>query len=241
MSVGKRNYLDFDEFRCRLIFKGILKLVSPLHIGSGESAVFGPDSPVVKMYFLDKDKSIPYIPGSTLKGVFRSYIEKLARLDPEERDKVCTPPKTCEGPDYCIVCGMFGAQTLASHLKFRDAYPIDDALTITKIGIRINRLTGTVGEGALFQIQAVAPGTKFDFEFVAENIPTNDKRAQYIAKLIDALQSGEIQLGGKTSTGLGKVMLEKLEIIKITPDDIRNKIKPRALTYDAFKKEVMGE
>ncbi len=243
MSNEKRGkYFDFDEFKYRLIIRGTLKAVSPLHIGSGESMVFGPDSPVVRMYFVDKDTSVPYIPGSSLKGLFRTYTEKIAKLDPEEADLVCSPPNTCEGSDVCIVCGMFGSQTLASHIKVMDAYPIDDDIpVITKIGIRINRLTGTVGEGALFQIQAVAPGSSFNFEMTVENIPPNDKRAKYIVEIIDALQSGELLLGGKTSTGLGRVKLENLEVVKLSRDMVANREKPQTISFEEFKQEVLAQ
>ena len=98
-----------------------------------------------------------------------------------------------------------------------------------------------MGEGALFQIQAVAPGSSFKFEMTVENIPPNDKRAKYIVEIIDALQSGELLLGGKTSTGLGRVKLENLEVVKLSRDMVANREKPQTISFEEFKQEVLAQ
>jgi|GEM_PF-242138 len=65
----------FDKLKSRYIFKGTLVLASGLHIGGGRlSPVTGSDSPVMKDF-----DGLPFIPGSSFKGVLRSALESLLR------------------------------------------------------------------------------------------------------------------------------------------------------------------
>ena len=59
--------------RSLYIFQGKLVLQTALHIGGGTTDATTTDSPVVRT-----PDGMPYIPGSSFKGVFRSTVEKLA-------------------------------------------------------------------------------------------------------------------------------------------------------------------
>ncbi len=56
----------------RYVFQGTIQLTTALHIGGGTSDTAPTDSPVVRT-----PDGLPYIPGSSFKGVFRSTVEKL--------------------------------------------------------------------------------------------------------------------------------------------------------------------
>ena len=58
----------------RYLFQGTIQLTSALHIGGGTSDTAPTDSPVVRT-----PDGLPYIPGSSFKGVFRSTVEKLVQ------------------------------------------------------------------------------------------------------------------------------------------------------------------
>ncbi|GEA30793.1 type III CRISPR-associated RAMP protein Csx7 [Clostridium diolis] len=63
-----------DRFENKYIIKGILKAESPIHIGTG-TVDFSPtavDTPVIR-----DENNNPFIPGSSLKGVLRSFMERL--------------------------------------------------------------------------------------------------------------------------------------------------------------------
>ncbi|MEQ9715785.1 MAG: type III CRISPR-associated RAMP protein Csx7 [Candidatus Asgardarchaeia archaeon] len=246
--MTKYNYSDFDTFKNKIIINGILVNESPLHIGSSEMVAFGPDNSVLKIKFLEeadgkpKELLVPIIPGSSLKGVFRSYIERIAKLDDSERDDICIPPNLCEGDKVCLVCGIFGGKSIASHIRILDAVPIqkEDVKLITITRTRINRITGTVDKGALFQVQAIAPGTEFRFKMIIYNIPNSkddseDKRTKLIINLLEALVNGEIYVGGMTSVGMGRIRLKDLEIKYITSEDIKSGRKPKSYSFDEFK------
>ncbi len=66
---------DFSRFSSRIYLKGQLYLTTPLRIGTGKDAdVTGPDLPVVKDVLGN-----PVIPGASLKGAMRSYVEAILR------------------------------------------------------------------------------------------------------------------------------------------------------------------
>jgi CRISPR/Cas system CSM-associated protein Csm3 (group 7 of RAMP superfamily) len=58
----------------RLEVRGELKLLTPMHIGSGERLGVVTDDPVVR--FANQPDGTPFIPGSSLRGVLRSRLER---------------------------------------------------------------------------------------------------------------------------------------------------------------------
>jgi CRISPR/Cas system CSM-associated protein Csm3 (group 7 of RAMP superfamily) len=63
------------ELKSRYIFKGILTMETPLHIGTGGEVSTLTDSPI-----LSDAAGRPIIPGSSFKGAFRTAVERLAPL-----------------------------------------------------------------------------------------------------------------------------------------------------------------
>jgi len=239
METSKTKWDDFSKLSSRIIIEGILKTKSLLHIGAGETEIFGPDNPFIKIEYGDSGKVVPYVPGSSIKGVLRAEVERIAR---KEGKRVCIPPDVCRDPDdLCIVCQIFGSTALASHVRIWDAYPeSDDVKLVTKPGIAINRVTGTVHPGHLFTIQAVPPHTKFKFRMIIENIDKKDNRMKFLMKALEALRNGYIQIGGKKSTGMGVVCLEDLRVKEFDLDTLINYGKLEEKNYEDFLKEVFG-
>lgn len=64
----------FDRFVNEIIITGKLQLITPLHIGAGSQGIYDVDNGVVKT--LD---GAPYIPGSSLKGILRTFLERLGQ------------------------------------------------------------------------------------------------------------------------------------------------------------------
>lgn len=103
---------DFHSFKNRYFITAELGMERPLHIGKGASLEpVGTDLPVVKTR-----EGLPYIPGSSIKGVLRSELERMLKtLDSqkiklkgnkqiwacnifEEREK-CIPQRKGANPD----------------------------------------------------------------------------------------------------------------------------------------------
>jgi len=202
--------VGFEKLEKRLIFSGTLEAVTPLHIGSGkpEAEIGGVEMPILR-----DPEGRPYIPGSSLKGRARAEAERIAR---EKGIKICDPPvveNMCGSREsriesFCIACRIFGTAgkiSVASKVKFRDAYPtkkVEELLE--RVGIAIDREKAAVARRALYTIEAVSAGTIFNLEIVAENLTDEELKL-----LLAALKSVEDSaLGGSSTRGFGKVKMD---------------------------------
>jgi CRISPR-associated protein Csm3 len=228
----------FEKLEKRIILSGSLEAVTPLHIGSGKPEV---EIGGVEMPVLTDPNGQPYIPGSSLKGRVRAEAERIAR---EKGMEVCRPPdvknmcgslKTNVG-DFCICCKIFGTAgniSVASKVKFRDAYPMSkvEAL-LERTGIAIDREKGTVSRGALYTIQAIPAGTTFNLEVVAENLADGELKF-----LLAALKSVEDSaLGGSSTRGFGKIKMNIEKVSERTAKYYLGEEEERVLTGDELKR-----
>jgi CRISPR-associated protein Csm3 len=206
--------LTFEKLEKRLIVSGVIEAITPLHIGSGKPEI---EIGEVDLPVLTDPDGRPYIPGSSLKGRVRIEAERIAR---QKGLSVCKPPEVrymCgslkENPDdFCICCRIFGTAgkvSVASKVKFRDAYPLSKVETLLeRAGIAIDRDKGTVAAGP-YTIQAVPAGVHFGLEIVCENMSEDELRL-----LKAALKSVEDSaLGGSSTRGFGKVKI-KIDAVK---------------------------
>jgi CRISPR-associated RAMP protein (TIGR02581 family) len=204
------NKMVFERLEKRQIFVGEIIAITPLHIGSGKQDIRIGEAISV----LRNIKGIPYIPGSSIKGNIRGEAEKIAR---KLGHFVCNPPNTkemCgtlkkEEKDICITCQIFGTAgeniSRASKVKFRDALPIGDVTQFEiRTGTALDRETGSVYKKALYTVEAVPAGTKFNFEMVAENL-TDQELGLLMAAIKSVQDSG---LGGSSTRGFGKITIE---------------------------------
>lgn len=232
-----------DRFENKYIIKGILKAESPIHIGTG-SVDFSPtavDTPVIR-----DENNNPFIPGSSLKGVIRCFMERLLNSgifeykscnilsDPciSNKDAEIVKKKYKDDnrkeekiasdiyENECDVCKLFGGHHFASKLNILDARLVSDkAYVQIRDGIAIDRDTLTVTDGAKFGFECVAAGTEFNFEMTVDNLDDNHKDLLKI--ILNFLQEGEMKVGGKTSAGLGNVKLVSKSIYCITKKNMR--------------------
>jgi len=207
---------NFDEFICRYIIKGTLTNLTQLHVGTGRSDTefSSIDNALIRIRM--KGNEIPYIPGSSLKGIFRTEIERYFKGLGHE---ICYPynhQSSCNKKleNICLACQIFGSQQLGSHFLISDSILLQDSGTKIKKGIAINRITGSTQRSALYQIETLQPRSIFSFEFQIINInlkDTTDKKGRAIKYLLRLFKNGWLQVGGKRSTGLGQIIINKVE------------------------------
>ncbi|MBD3184648.1 hypothetical protein GF312_20375 [Candidatus Poribacteria bacterium] len=123
---------EINARKCRIVFHNeyapnsisgeiicILKTITLIHIGSGiyemaEDAGIDNYSGVIKG--IVKENGLPIIPGSSLKGAFRSIVEAISYS--------CLNQK-CEASDYesklCIACRIFGVVGFMGRASFTKA------------------------------------------------------------------------------------------------------------------------
>ncbi|MGB9759666.1 MAG: type III CRISPR-associated RAMP protein Csx7 [Thermoproteota archaeon] len=203
---------------------------SPLRIGSekGKSPTSSVDLQVVTMYL--NGTEVPFIPGSSLKGVFRSSSEFIAR---SYGINACMMGEGCKNnydltlqysmkignvdsivntlSKYCLICKMFGSASYYSHVSFSDAYPKNQVPRRgVKTGIAIDRRSGAVRKGALYTVEFVMPGSEFEGSIKFLNLP--NYAIGLISTVIDNLNLGVIKIGGFKSRGFGTVEVTPKEL-----------------------------
>lgn len=234
--------LFFDKFENKYILKGMIEAVTPVHIGASRDR-FDPleiDNGILRYQSDNK----PYIPGSSLKGVLRTYIETILSSG-IIKDKEGKPFKSCfittkscysehekeieklkedKGKDpskyaeeiYKIMCDT--CKLFGSQEMASKIY-IQDLKIVGdyKIGVRD-------GIGIDRDTGTAAKGIKYNFEVIEPGAKFElymtfeniEQRYEPILELIiNALKNGEIKVGGKTSRGLGTIKLVDWIIYKI--------------------------
>ena len=216
------------KWLCQADVKITLKPVDPVLIKSGYATIDGADMVPVSTF---KDgKRVYYFPGSSLKGVLRSHLERIARTlhpgrvcipyhDPDPRRSIPIPVQSEEhsyGCGYvasgnttssiyansCAVCRMFGSLKFGGRFSIGDAYPSEDPTPESRNGVGIDRFTGGTVSGVLFDLQVLVGG-----KFEAELRLTNFELWQLAALdlLLMDMKDAIITIGSGRSRGLGRV------------------------------------
>ncbi len=174
-----------NEARLRLD----ITTMGPLLIKTGYATVIGADMAPVQTYRNGQQEV--YLPGSSLKGIFRSHSEKV--INSIQSQVACNPLSRSNDRDMrddrhlyrvscgttfkdklphevythsCPTCRLFGSTSFGSRIAVADAYlPAGSVGMQTFIehrdGIAIDRLTGGTGGGAKFDMEVVTEGTTF--------------------------------------------------------------------------------
>ena len=214
----------FDKFQSRLNLKGEVETLTAIRIGAGRStSPISSDLPVVRDAY-----NQPYIPGSSFKGVFRSYIESILRSLTNNKSVVCNPTNYDEQcitrkeikplqekrddqlilDKTCWVCQLFGSSWYASKLQIRDLH-VDTDLWFGQYqqrdGVAIDRDTETAADGMLYDYEVVPAGVQFDFHAIVDNAEDWQLGMLYLG--LSAFQNGDLTIGGGSSRGLGVIKL----------------------------------
>lgn len=101
-----------------------LTLLTPLHVGSGLFRLA--NGQVVKELVRQNERLI--IPGSSLKGVFRSIAEAISRscVSKTRQRLPSNDLKECYDPEkLCTCCRLFGGLGYLGRVRFNDTAPVD--------------------------------------------------------------------------------------------------------------------
>lgn len=205
----------------------------PLLIKTGYATVIGADMAPVLTYRHDGQQEV-YLPGSSLKGVFRSHIEKVVNsiqpqvaCDPLSRPNArdtrddrhlyrvsCGTRFNDKTPQHevyaesCPVCRLFGSTSFGSRIAIEDAYLPAGS------GGRESLIEHRDGIGIDRLTGGTSPGAKFDLEAVtAETTFTTTLHLRnfeiwqlgMLFVFIQDMEDELIRLGSGRSRGLGKV------------------------------------
>lgn len=213
-------------------FTLVVRTDGPVLIKSGHLTVSGPDMTPVRTY--RNGNTEIYLPGSSLKGVFRSHIEKVIRTLKE--GVVCNPfvkvnQSTC--PDHaevscgdkfegrqkdgsricnediysesCPVCRLFGSTSFIGRLAISDAYLAEGST---------ERTEQRDGVGIDRFTGGAASGAKFDLEVVSSGVTFETGiylrnfevwQLGMLMLVVQDLEDGLIRIGSGRSRGLGNI------------------------------------
>jgi len=201
----------------------------PLLIKSGQPTISGPDMTPV-LTFRNGQREV-FLPGSSLKGVFRSHLEKvICSLKPRV---VCYPFSSSRDKeadisqrqrDYrescgailqkeqvtstvyeksCPACRLFGSTAFIGRVAISDAYLVSPAAKEQRDGVGIDRLTGGASHGAKFELEVVSAGASFETDIHLRNFEIWQLGMLFV--VIQDMEDELIRIGSGRSRGLGKV------------------------------------
>ena len=223
----------FDTFHSRLNLQGELETLTAFRIGAGRStSPISADLPVVR-----DAANLPYIPGSSFKGVLRSYVESLMRSLSAETRIVCNPTDNqmqCITSEQmqnlrqerdnhrwdsarfseeilertCWVCQVFGSPWYASKLHIRDLH--------VQPQLWFGQYQQRDGVAIDRDTETAADKKLYDYEVVPAGIRfdfravVDNADAWQLGLLyvgLAAFENNRLTLGGGSSRGLGLVHL----------------------------------
>ena len=175
-----------------------MELLSPISIGNGDDLLTDHDC-------LRNSKGVPFIPGTSLAGVFSHYLsdEMLALFTPKIGDEYKQSP-------YYIS----DANVVLDEKKRNVSTSIRDGVKLKPDKI--------AEDGAKFDFEIVESSTKFDFriEVIVRDHDNIDKMKKVVDVILHGLNSGEILLGYKSKRGYGKVKIEDVKIKEFTKNSL---------------------
>ena len=223
----------FDKFKCRLTLEGTVETVTAIRIGAGRStSPVSADLPVVR-----DAANLPYIPGSSFKGVLRSYVESILRGFTSNKIVVCNPTTETEScitiqnmnglreerrknkwgdgrfskeilDQTCWVCQLFGSSWYASKLQIRDLH--------VKPELWFDQYQQRDGVAIDRDTETASDGKLYDYEVVPAGVlfdfhaivdNAEDWQLGMLYMGLFAFKNGRLTIGGGSSRGLGLINL----------------------------------
>lgn len=219
-------YLDFDRLKTLTVIDGSLINESPLRVGVGREAPLGSSIDNAVLRLKRGTELIPFIPGSSIKGVFRTFLEQLIRSEGGSVHPPWSPPKEevdQRDPKPCVICGIFGNTRVASHIRIYDSMPTGDHKTLIKTGVSIDRDFGGQRPGLLYTEEFVQPKVEWSFrvDLINISIPIDpeDERVKLLSSLFQTLKQHGLQIGARRSVGAGLIKLKQATWTRYVPEN----------------------
>lgn len=199
----------------------------PLLVKSGHATPHGPDMTPVLTYRNGQEQV--FLPGSSLKGVFRSHLEKVIRTlnapavcvpydgtfcgsKLQERKQHLPPDQELENweayHDSCPACRLFGSTFFIGRLSIDDAYldlpegAMVEQYTEHRDGVAIDRFSGGAAGKAKFDLEVVRAGVTFATDVYLRNFEIWQLGGLLL--ILQDLEDALLRIGSGRSRGLGK-------------------------------------
>ena len=187
--------------------EGLLKTRSPLHVGDGGVRKGPEDLETVEVATISKAwDGVAYIPGSSLKGSLRSWLEERGLGGPG-LTKVFGARDATEGGKAEFHDAFFDLDN-AENPKARTQHFCEKSKTCIGVGVTIDRRTRTALDEHLFHAEYVPTNIQFAVSIGFRDIEEGevpDEVALVLAALAAFEQGDGVRLGAGTNDGFGEM------------------------------------
>lgn len=188
-----------ESIAAKIVAEGELVLDAPLLIGSGGGAEGEDDKDI---HVLRNKEGIPYIPGTSLAGVLRAFVEAD---DPKAGALIFGTPQDSHSK---------AALELQSAISIYDV-KLSNAKTIVRDGVSIDGATGVAVEHHKFDYEAIDSGAHgiLQIEITLRGIHADEQ--EHLAVVLERLRDrllGGFYLGAHTTKGFGKAHVNNLTV-----------------------------
>ena len=205
-----------ESLTAKIIAEGELVLDAPLLIGSGGSE----EGNQIDIHVLRDKDGIPYIPGTSLAGVLRAFVEAD---DAKTGALIFGTPQDSHGK---------AALELQSAISLYDVQ-LSDAKTIVRDGVSLDGATGVALAHHKFDYEAIDSGAHgpFRMEIILRGIHAEYEKD--IKKVLERLRGrllGGFYLGARTTKGFGRVHLKDIRVDTYdfsNPKDVISWLRPK--------------
>jgi CRISPR-associated protein Csm3 len=210
--------------------KMTLETSGPLLIKAGDATSFDPALPDMYTIRTHKDGELTvFLPGSSLKGVFRSRYESIVNGLLEDDQACCNVTKfACnilskrrtdkDGKisaetkyQYsCPACKLFGSTMIAGRIRFIDAYPLGTPILGHRHGVGIDRITGGASKTAKYDYEIVEEA-QFEVVIWLENYELYQMALLF--QVLQDIDDGFVGFGMGITRGNGHMQVTSCEVM----------------------------
>lgn len=187
-----------DRVIGRIILRGLLENTSPFLIGNGEGDQ-------IDIRIIKNSEGKAYIPATSFAGAVRHHMEKFISKDNKIFEYVFGSENNGVYQSHLVVDDLISDNAVIS---FRDGVAIDNEKNIVK--------TDEKEHGMKYDYEIVEPGAEFKVNLETTIREGADKEGtiRLLRTIVAELEKENIQIGGKTTSGFGKLKLHDARIIE---------------------------
>lgn len=254
-KINPRFKFKGDPFENRYRLMGSLETQTPLHIGTGyrrKDEKGATDINDEDEHFIDEIardfKGMPYLPGSSLRGVTRNYLLQIFRSfgedyaqDPDYEKGIFKNMEQKDQINYMQTAASLLEQVMGtpfseSKVEFWDcpltnkvsapeltAKGWDDARqTYVVRSVAIDPVTGAAEKNKLYAFDVIPPGARFEVNIVGQNL--NDLEMGFLLFGLYGFNSEifPLTLGAMSGRGFGRMKFSLDKICCLTGNDLEN-------------------
>lgn len=216
-----------ESLTAKIIAEGELVLDAPLLIGSGGSE----EGNQIDIHVLRDKDGIPYIPGTSLAGVLRAFVEAD---DAKTGALIFGTPQDSHGK---------AALELQSAISLYDVQ-LSDAKTIVRDGVSLDGATGVALAHHKFDYEAIDSGAHGPFRMEITLRGIHAEHEKDIKKVLERLRGrllGGFYLGARTTKGFGRVHLKDIRVDTYdfsNPKDVISWLRPKRTNAEDYAEYV---